>query len=211
MDEKATLIFHSKFTSGNPNKEKELHCLKPELYSLAFSLRDRFYTTAGRESLLSPHLREWECLAPSDCPSVKEYSSSTHSSRPCFAQGWRNSTLRQARTVLSERCCLWPSQWRTDEPLLLANRLIGPLKNKRMRAWVSLSLSNNDHNVEFWIPCCIFSSSYRCTWKTCCYNLEVSFLEWCCWRSEQTWMVNSGMEERRKDFCSPPSLNFCLI
>lgn len=163
MGDKATLIFPSKFTSGNPNKEKELHCLTRELYTLLFSLEGRFYTIAGMESFLSSHLREWECHAQSDCPSIKEYSSSTYCvkiqdhvlRRDEEAAHWDKQALR----LFSQRGAIFaPSQWRTDKPLLLANRLVGPLKKNRMGALISLSLSNNGHNVEFWIPCWTFSS-----------------------------------------------------
>lgn len=54
MGDKATLIFPSKFTSGKPNKEKELHCLTPELYSLVFSLEGRFYTIAEENPFCLP-------------------------------------------------------------------------------------------------------------------------------------------------------------
>lgn len=175
-----TLIFPSKFTSGNPSKEKELHCLAPELYSLVFWLEGRFYIIAGRESLVSSHLREWECHAHKYirllfCRRIQFLYLLCKGSRPCFAQGWRNNPPRQARTVLTERCCLWPSQWRTDEALLLTKRLVGPLKKNRMGAWVSLSnILDSLLNIQQLLQ------------MTCCYNLEVSFLEWCCWRSEQT-------------------------
>jgi len=58
LGNRATLVFPSKFTSGNPNKERELHCLTPALYSLVFSLQGRLYTIAERGSSSTSHSRE---------------------------------------------------------------------------------------------------------------------------------------------------------
>lgn len=207
MGDKATLIFPSKLPSGNPNREKELHCLTPELYSLVVSLEGRFYTTAGRESLLSSHLKEWEFNAYkyirlSFCRRIQFLYLFCQDSRSCFTQGWRNSPLRKERTLLTERCCLWPSQWRTDKTLLLANRLVGPSKKNRMRAGVSLSLSNMVTMWNFGLPV---------EYSAAITDVHAAMF----WRFPSLSGVavgqSSSMEERRKDFCSSDSLKVCLI